>query len=110
MLKDIPLGRTGDPEHDIGRVVASLIFRVQEVQVMFDPDEGLKIRVSFANFIEVRETRNASARQVQQFGQAIVSGEPLLVTAEEGRAAVEMVEAAIRSARTGEAVPIPVPR
>jgi hypothetical protein len=25
MLKDIPLGRTGDPEHDIGRVVASLV-------------------------------------------------------------------------------------
>lgn len=51
-----------------------------------------------------------TARQVQQFGEAVVSGKPLLVEAEEGRAAVELVEAAIRSARTGQAVPIPVPR
>jgi predicted dehydrogenase len=51
-----------------------------------------------------------TARQVQQFGEAVTSGGPLLVEAEEGRAAVEMIEAAIRSARTGEAVPIPVPR
>ena len=51
-----------------------------------------------------------TARQVQQFGEAVTSGGPLLVRAEEGRAAVEMVEAAIRSARTGEAVSIPLVR
>jgi predicted dehydrogenase len=51
-----------------------------------------------------------TARQVQQFGEAVTSGDPLLVRAEEGRAAVEMVEAAIRSARTGEAVAIPLDR
>jgi predicted dehydrogenase len=51
-----------------------------------------------------------TARQVQQFGEAVSTGAPLLVEAEEGRAAVEMVEAAIISARTGEAVSLPLVR
>ena len=49
-----------------------------------------------------------TARQVQQFGEAVATGAPLLVAAEEGRAAVEMCEAAIRSARTGKAVALPL--
>lgn len=51
-----------------------------------------------------------TARQVQKFTRAVQGGEPLLVTGEEGRAAVEMIEAAQRSARTGEAVAIPLER
>lgn len=51
-----------------------------------------------------------TARQVQQFTRAVEGGEPLVVTGEEGRAAVEMIEAAQRSARTGEAVAIPLVR
>ncbi|HEV8489849.1 MAG TPA: Gfo/Idh/MocA family oxidoreductase [Candidatus Limnocylindrales bacterium] len=49
-----------------------------------------------------------TARQVQQFTRAVERGEPLVVTGDEGRAAVEMIEAAQRSARTGEAVAIPL--
>ena len=51
-----------------------------------------------------------TARQVQQFGEAVTSGAPLLVAAEEGRAAVEMCQAAILSARTGQAVTLPLRR
>jgi predicted dehydrogenase len=51
-----------------------------------------------------------TARQVQQFTRAVEGGEPLVVTGEEGRAAVEMIEAAQLSARTGEAVAIPLGR
>jgi UDP-N-acetyl-2-amino-2-deoxyglucuronate dehydrogenase len=51
-----------------------------------------------------------TARQVEQFCEAVRGRAPLLVTAPEGRAAVEMIEAAQRSARTGEAVALPLSR
>ena len=53
---------------------------------------------------------NMTARQVQQFAEAVETGVPLDITGEDGRAAIEMVEAAIRSSRTGQAVPIPLER
>ena len=51
-----------------------------------------------------------TSRQVDQFARALENGEPLDVTGEDGLAAIEMCEAAIRSARTGAAVPIPLER
>jgi predicted dehydrogenase len=51
-----------------------------------------------------------TARQVQQFAEAVQQGVPLDITGEDGRAAIEMVEAAIRSARTGQSVSIPFAR
>lgn len=53
-------------------IVSQLLFRVQDVQIMFDVDEGLKIKVSFANFIEVRET----ARAVTSRAAAAVTASP----------------------------------
>lgn len=47
-----------------------------------------------------------TARQVEGFARSLLDGTPAEVTGEDGRAAIEMVEAAIRSARTGTAVPI----
>lgn len=47
-----------------------------------------------------------TARQVEGFARSLLDGTPPEVTGEDGRAAIEMVEAAIRSARTGTAVPI----
>jgi predicted dehydrogenase len=51
-----------------------------------------------------------TSRQVDQFARALENGEPLDITGEDGLAAIEMCEAAIRSARTGTAVPIPLER
>ena len=51
-----------------------------------------------------------TSRQVDQFARALERGEPLDITGEDGTAAIEMVEAAIRSARTNEAVAIPLER
>lgn len=48
------------------------------------------------------------AAQVQDFADAIREGRPPLVGAREGRAAVEMIEAAERSAATGLAVTLPL--
>jgi predicted dehydrogenase len=45
-----------------------------------------------------------TARQVEQFAGAVLDGQPADIDGSDGRAAIEMVEAAIRSARTGEAV------
>jgi predicted dehydrogenase len=54
-----------------------------------------------------RYTREAFARQVQEFGDAIAGGTSLTVTGQDGLRAVEMVEAALRSASTGQAVSLP---
>jgi predicted dehydrogenase len=48
------------------------------------------------------------ADQVQDFAEAIRDNRPPAVTGEDGRKAVEMVEAADRSAATGASVPIPL--
>jgi predicted dehydrogenase len=50
-----------------------------------------------------------TARQVEQFARALLDGGAPDISGEDGRAAIEMVEAAIRSARTGRAEPIPQP-
>lgn len=47
-----------------------------------------------------------TARQVEDFAGALVAGREPQITGEDGRAAIEMVEAAITSARTGGAVRI----
>lgn len=47
-----------------------------------------------------------TARQVEGFAAAVLDGRPSEISGEDGRAAIEMVEAAIRSARTGETVRI----
>ncbi len=47
-----------------------------------------------------------TARQVEGFAAAVLDGRPSEISGEDGRAAIEMVEAAIRSARTGESVRI----
>jgi predicted dehydrogenase len=52
--------------------------------------------------------RQAFARQVQDFTNAIADGTSLSVTGEDGLRAVEMVEAATRSAETGQAVRLPL--
>jgi predicted dehydrogenase len=49
-----------------------------------------------------------TARQVERFARALLDGGAPEVTGEDGRAAIEMVEAAIRSARTGQAESIPL--
>lgn len=51
-----------------------------------------------------------TTRQVEQFARALETDEPLDITGEDGLAAIEMVEAAIRSARTNQAVAIPLDR
>jgi predicted dehydrogenase len=45
-----------------------------------------------------------TARQVEAFAQEVLEDRPLTIDGNDGRAAIEMVEAAIRSARTGESV------
>jgi predicted dehydrogenase len=47
-----------------------------------------------------------TARQVEGFARSLLDGTEPEVTGRDGRAAIEMVEAAITSARTGSAVPI----
>ena len=47
-----------------------------------------------------------TARQVEGFAAAVLDGRPSEISGEDGRAAIEMVEAAIRSARTGDSVRI----
>jgi predicted dehydrogenase len=49
-----------------------------------------------------------TARQVEGFARALLDGADPEVSGEDGRAAIEMVEAAIRSARSGRAEPIPL--
>lgn len=49
-----------------------------------------------------------TARQVEEFARSLMDGTPPVVTGKDGRAAIEMVEAAIRSAHTGAAVSIPM--
>ncbi|CAN5621254.1 Gfo/Idh/MocA family oxidoreductase [soil metagenome] len=49
-----------------------------------------------------------TARQVEQFARALLDGTEPDISGEDGRAAIEMVEAAIRSARSGRAEPIPL--
>jgi predicted dehydrogenase len=56
-----------------------------------------------------RYTQEGFARQVQEFGDAIATGAGLTVTGEDGLRAVEMVEAALLSATTGQAVSLPLP-
>ena len=50
----------------------------------------------------------AFAAQTQDFIDAIAEGRPPAVTGQDGRAAIEMVEAADRSAATGETVHLPL--
>ena len=50
------------------------------------------------------------AAQVKDFVEAIRDEREPVITGEMGRAAVEMVEAADISARTGDAVPLPLSR
>jgi predicted dehydrogenase len=52
--------------------------------------------------------RQAFARQVQDHANAIANGTPMEVSADDGHRAVQMVEAATRSAQTGEAVRLPL--
>jgi len=52
--------------------------------------------------------RQGFARQVQDLTNAIANGTPMEVSAEDGLKAVEMVEAATRSAETGESVRMPL--
>jgi len=52
--------------------------------------------------------RQAFARQVQDLTDAVAQGTPLEVSADDGLRAVEMVEAATRSAATGESVRLPL--
>ena len=52
--------------------------------------------------------RAAFARQVQDLTDAIADGKPMEVSAEDGLRAVEMVEAVTRSAKTGQAVRLPL--
>ena len=49
-----------------------------------------------------------TARQVQGFVDALREGRAPGITGEDGRAAIEMTEAASRSAATGEAVRLPL--
>lgn len=51
-----------------------------------------------------------TARQVEQFAVAVLEGGEPDISGEDGRAAIEMCEAAILSARTGNAVAIPAGR
>jgi predicted dehydrogenase len=55
-----------------------------------------------------RYIRDGFARQVQDFTDAIASGREPEVTGEDGLRAVEMVQAASRSAETGTSVPLPL--
>jgi predicted dehydrogenase len=55
-----------------------------------------------------RYIRDAFARQVQEFGDAIAGGPGLTVSGEDGLRAVEMVEAALLSASTGQSVAMPL--
>ncbi|MEO6206585.1 MAG: Gfo/Idh/MocA family oxidoreductase [Candidatus Limnocylindrales bacterium] len=52
--------------------------------------------------------RDAFGRQIQDFADAIRDGREPSVTGADGRAAIEMVEAAERSAETGQAVRMPL--
>jgi predicted dehydrogenase len=52
--------------------------------------------------------RDGFARQVQEFADAIATGSALSVTGDDGLRAVEMVEAALRSAGSGQAVTLPL--
>jgi predicted dehydrogenase len=52
--------------------------------------------------------RDAFARQVQDFTDAIATGSPLEVSGEDGLRAVEMVQAVTESAETGQAVRLPL--
>ena len=56
----------------------------------------------------VLHMRQGFARQVQDLTNAIADGTPMAVSAEDGLKAVEMVEAATRSAATGESVRMPL--
>jgi myo-inositol 2-dehydrogenase/D-chiro-inositol 1-dehydrogenase len=49
-----------------------------------------------------------TAVQVDQFARAVERGEPIDITGEDGLAAIEMVEAALISARTDHAIRIPI--
>jgi len=49
-----------------------------------------------------------TSRQVEEFARALERGEPPTITGEDGRAAIEMVEGAIRSSHTGQAVALPL--
>ena len=53
--------------------------------------------------------RQAFARQVQDFTDSIVGGRSPEVTGEDGLRAVEMVQAVQLSAKTGQAVRLPLP-
>ena len=51
-----------------------------------------------------------TSKQCDQFARAIERGEPLDISGEDGRAAIEMVEAALLSSVTNQAVHIPIER
>ncbi len=51
--------------------VSSMIFRVSDVHIDFDTEDGLKIKCSFMNFVEVREL--ASTSGLSDAGRALVA-------------------------------------
>ena len=50
-----------------------------------------------------------TARQIDDFIATLRAGEPPTITGEDGRAAIEMTQAAKLSAQTGRAVDLPLP-
>jgi myo-inositol 2-dehydrogenase/D-chiro-inositol 1-dehydrogenase len=59
------------------------------------------------NYINAHRLK-AFAAQTQDFIDAVREGRPAAVTGEDGRAAIEMVEAVDRAAATGETVRFPI--
>jgi hypothetical protein len=51
--------------------VSSMIFRVSDVHLVFDSEDGIKVKASFMNFIEVREL--ASTSGLSDAGRALVA-------------------------------------
>jgi predicted dehydrogenase len=68
---------------------------------------GVKERDGYAERFEYRRGRSEGAL-VRAFLNAIIQGEPVPVTAEEGRYAVELCWAALQSAREGRVVNLPM--
>lgn len=59
-------------------------------------------------FASIDPTEHFHALQIRDFAEAVRSGREPAVTAREGRAVVELVEAIYKSGRTGEAVKLPI--
>lgn len=68
----------------------------------------MRAQARHARLVAVTGGKRMTARQVAQFATAIIDGTQHDISGEDGRAAIEMCEAAIRSARTGHAMAIPL--